>query len=103
MIEYQQDLPPGWTEKTRQRVEAHVRAELSAIADADDDPDTNADDVDIITTQLDDGGLRIKGFLDAEPDAPYLMPDYDAWAGVDPELFACEVAAAQHDEERTRG
>lgn len=103
MIEYWRDLPADASAEAIAAEEEHVRAQVAAIADADDDPSTRAEDVDLVTVRLDDGRLRIKGFLDAEPDAPYLMPDYDAWAGVDPELFACEVAAAQHDEERTRG
>jgi hypothetical protein len=67
---------------------AHVIAHLSAVADADDDPDTNADDVRtwVIEHPDDPSLVRIVGELDAEPDAPYLKPDHDPWAGVDPEL-----------------
>jgi len=84
---------------------AHVIAHLSAVADADDDPETNADDVQVWTERHPDGPtqLRIVGELDAEPDAPYLRPGYDPLAGVDPELYAAEVAAALRDEEVLRG
>lgn len=59
---------------------AHIRAHLSAVADADDDPDTNADDVTITVTDHVDGDpalVSIVGELDMEPDAPYLRPGYD--------------------------
>ena len=103
MIEYAQDLAPGWTDEQANLVEAHVRAELSAVADADDDPETNADDVDVIRTRVPDGALRITGYLDATPTAAYLEPGYDPLAGVDPALYAAEVTAAQRDEEVLRG
>lgn len=57
-------------------MEAHVRAHLSAVADADDDPTTRAGEVRI--SREDSGpGVRVTGELDAEPDAPYLRPGYD--------------------------
>ena len=84
---------------------AHVIAHLSAVASADDDPETNADDVQVWTERHPDDPslLRIVGELDAEPDAPYLKPDFDPLAQVDPDLYAAEVAAALHDEEALRG
>lgn len=54
--------------------EAHVRAHLSAIADADDDPETNADDVVVSVVELVDG-FYVHGSLNAEPQADYLRGD----------------------------
>lgn len=84
---------------------AHVVAYLAARADADDDPQTHADDVDVWTERHPDdpGLLRIVGESDAEPDAPYLRPGFDPLAGVDPALYEAEVAAALRDEEVLRG
>lgn len=53
----------------------HVRAHLSSVADADDDPDTHADDVLIRLEDKEDGVLVI-GYLNQEPQALYLSPDY---------------------------
>lgn len=55
----------------------HVRAHLSSIADADDDPTTNADDVSVTVYTLDDGHYYVYGSLDAEANAPYLKEGYD--------------------------
>lgn len=68
----------------------HVVAHLSAVASADDDPETSAEDVrvTVVAHPNDPTMLRIVGQLDAEPDAPYLKPDYDPFEGVDPELRA---------------
>lgn len=54
----------------------HVKAHLSSVANADDDPETNADDVVIVVHELQDG-FYIHGSLNAEPNAPYLKSDYD--------------------------
>lgn len=83
----------------------HVIAHLSAVADADDDPGTNAGDVQVWTERHPDdpGLLRIVGEIDAEPNAPYLDPEFDPWGGVDHDLFAAEIAAVQRDQERTDG
>lgn len=80
---------------------AHVIAHLSAVASPDDDPESNADDVQVWTERHPDdpGLLRIVGELAAEPDAAYLRDGFDPLAGVDPELYAAEVAAALRDEE----
>jgi hypothetical protein len=77
MITYSRDLEPGYTDDQRAETEEHVRAHLSSIAAEDDDPETNADDVQVEEVRTDNGGLRITGTLDAEPDAPYLREDYD--------------------------
>jgi hypothetical protein len=92
-------LPPDTGDATIQAVVDHVRAELSAMADADDDPDTNASDVQIRVHALDAGALDgttgqvyedacvlVIGELDMEPDAPYLKPGYDPYADVVGEL-----------------
>lgn len=102
MITYTHDVP-----KTRTALEngtEHVRAHLSAVADADDDPDTNANDVVIeLQSHPEDAGMvRIVGTLDAEPVAPYLDPDFDPWAGLDHDEFAAAIDAAQADEEEVR-
>jgi hypothetical protein len=57
-------------------VEEHVRAHLSSVADANDNPATYADQVRISRENEDDGVLVI-GELDAELDARYLSPDFD--------------------------
>jgi hypothetical protein len=92
-------LPPDAEDATIQAVVDHVRAELSAMADADDDPETNAGDVDIRVHALDAGArdgttgqvyedacILVIGELDMDPDAPYLKPGYDPYAGVAEEL-----------------
>lgn len=88
MIEYQRDVPADSSSEVIEAEKAHVRDHLAAIAAADDDPTTYADQVRVWMAHhpTDPGQLRIEGALDAEPDAPYLKPDYDPWAGVDPEL-----------------
>jgi hypothetical protein len=57
-------------------VEEHVRAHLSSVADANDNPTTHAERVRIQHKNKDDG-VQIIGELDAEPDAPYLRPGFD--------------------------
>ena len=103
-MRYVRDVPRG-DAAALEAERAHVIAHLSAVADADDDPETNADDVRIdVTAHPDDPAqLRIVGELDAEPNAPYLHPGHDPLAGVDPDLYAAEVAAAVRDEEVLRG
>lgn len=88
MIEYQRDIPADSSDAVIEAEKAHVRDHLAAIADADDDPSTHAEDVRVwVARHPEDAGLlRIEGALDAEPDAPYLKDDFDPWAGVDPEL-----------------
>lgn len=74
--------------------EEHVRAHLSAVADADDDPGTRAGDVHI-EHRRGQGGWLIVGHLDATPDAPYLAAGHDPFAGVDPALLR-EVLGGAH-------
>lgn len=97
-MQYVRDVPrddPAALEAER----AHVVAHLSAVAADDDDPDTHADDVrvQVVDHPDDEEQLRIVGTLDAEPVAPYLADDYDPWAGVDHDLFAEAIAAAEVD------
>jgi hypothetical protein len=103
-MDYVQDVPRADPEAI-ELIKAHVVAYLSAVASEDDDPETNADDVRVwVMDHPDDPALvRVKGTLDAEPDAPYLRPDFDPLAGVDPGLYASEVEAAVRDEEVLRG
>ena len=104
-MRYVRDVPrddPAALEAER----AHVVAHLSAVADADDDPETNADDVRVQVIDHPEHAdlLRIVGELDAEPNAPYLKPEYDPWAGVDHDLFAqCIDAAIADEQEVSRG
>lgn len=103
MITYTYDVPIDAASVAAGR--EHVVAHLSAVASADDDPATNADDVVVqVGPHPEQKGMaRIVGTLDAEPAAPYLDGDHDPLTGVDPDLFAAEVAAAQRDEEVLRG
>ena len=103
-MRYVSDVPRS-DEAALEAERAHVIAHLSAVAAEDDDPDTNADDVQVWVSEHPDnpGLLRIVGELDAEPNADYLRGDYDPYAGVDPALFAAEVEAAQRAEAATRG
>ena len=86
-MRYVRDVPAG-DQDAIDGERAHVIAHLSAVASADDDPETNADDVRVwIERHPDDPAqVRIVGELDAEPVAPYLRPDFDPWANVDPAL-----------------
>lgn len=70
------DAPVGGLEVT----EAHVRAHLSATADAGDDPSTWAGAVRLEHIEH-DGGVLVIGRLDLEPSAPYLAEGYDPEAG----------------------
>ena len=84
---YTRDLPEDADQSTVDEVIAHVRAHLSAVASADDDPETNADDV-TVRTEHREGRIVIIGELDAEPDAPYLKPGYDPYEDVPDKLRA---------------
>lgn len=67
--------------------EAHVRAHLSSVADAGDNPGTHADAVRVLVRPVDNGVLVV-GSLDANPTAPYLAEGYDPYDGVPDELRA---------------
>ena len=88
-MRYTRDAPRGDHDAIAAE-RAHVIAHLSAVADADDDPDTRAEDVAtwVVTHHSDPDLVVIVGELDAEPDAPYLKDGYDPFAGVDPALIA---------------
>ena len=73
---YTRDLPEDADQAAVDEATAHVRAHLSAVASADDNPDTSADDV-LVRTEPRAGRLFIIGELNAEPDAPYLRPGFD--------------------------
>lgn len=53
----------------------HVRAHLSSIATAGDNPTTYTDDV-AIDLREQDGGMLVIGQLDQPPMADYLMPGW---------------------------
>lgn len=76
MLVYERFVPRGESELAMINTVDHVRAHLSSIADADDDPETNIDDVTIEYVES-DAGTMVVGSLDMEPDAPYLKPDFD--------------------------
>ncbi|SDG94826.1 hypothetical protein [Klenkia brasiliensis] len=103
-MRYVRDVPAD-DESALQAEREHVVAHLSAVAAADDDPETNADDVRVWVQRHpeDPALLRVVGELDADPDAPYLRDDFDPWAGVDHDLFAEQIAAAEADLEVLRG
>lgn len=86
-MRYVRDVPAD-DQQALDAERAHVIAHLSAVASADDDPETNATDVRVwVEHHPERADLeRIVGELDGEPDAPYLKPGFDPWAGVDPEL-----------------
>ncbi|MFC6090885.1 hypothetical protein [Saccharothrix lopnurensis] len=85
-MRYTRDLPEDSSEDAITAAVEHVRAHLSAVAAADDDPETNADDV-RVRVERQQGRIWVLGELDAEPDAPYLAADFDAFAGVPAELL----------------
>lgn len=98
MIPYARELPVDADDELIESTKQHVRAEMSARAAADDDPETNADDVEVTVERLADK-VRVVGTLDAEPDAPYLQPGFDAFAGVPLEL----LEHVRDDDEPGRG
>jgi hypothetical protein len=84
-------------------VAAHVTAELSSRASANDDPDEFADRTSLEVRIVGEDGkllaphealnqratqLVVSGALDAEPDAPYLKGDYDPYDDVPEHLRA---------------
>lgn len=86
-MEYTRDLPEDATQDQIDGTLKHVRDHLASIADSDDDPTTRSEDVEIRVERV-DGKIRIIGYLDAEPDAPYLKGDYDPYEGVPQGLLA---------------
>lgn len=104
-LEYQRDVPADSSDDVIEAEKAHVRDHLASIADVDDDPTTHAADVRVWLARhpSDAALLRIEGALEAERVVAYDSPDFDPLAGVDPDLYAAEVAAAQRDEEKLRG
>ena len=63
-------------QETAGDVAAHVRAHLSSVATADDDPDRYAAEVYIVVA-VDGDGVRVTGSLDREPGAAYMLPEFD--------------------------
>lgn len=85
-MEYTRDLPEDATQDQVDGTLKHVRDHLASIADSDDDPTTRSEDVEVRVERV-DGKIRITGYLDAEPDAPYLKDDYDPYEDVESELL----------------
>jgi hypothetical protein len=76
-MRYRRDVPIDDRTGIDATVE-HIRAHLSATADADDDPTTHAARVEIsMVAHPDPTLISIIGELAATPDAPYLRPGYD--------------------------
>lgn len=85
-MEYTRDLPEDATQDQVDGTLKHVRDHLASIADSDDDPTTRSEDVEVRVERV-DGKIRITGYLDAEPDAPYLKEGYDPYEDVESELL----------------
>jgi len=92
------------SDETLDATKAHVRDHLASIADSDDDPTTHAEDVNVYAVRNPDTGeVVVHGTLDAEPQAPYLRPDYDpdaeerpswvAWTPADDDAKLDEIDA----------
>jgi hypothetical protein len=77
MIRYSCWSPPESVDE----VESHVRAHVSSVASAGDDPQVYADVVTIQripdTNLWGEDGVLVLGVLDADPIARYLMPGWD--------------------------
>jgi len=88
VIGYQREAPAGDDAAIAATVR-HVREHLAAVADADDDPATRAEDVSVWLTRHPDDPQRVivRGQLDADPQAAYLTPGYEPLADLDPELL----------------
>ena len=74
-MEYERFVAREAVESGLEATIEHVKAHLSSIADEDDDPDTYGEQVRVRVDDV-EGGVMVTGYLDAEPVAPYLMPDY---------------------------
>lgn len=55
--------------------EHHVRQHISSIASPSDDPSEFYDAVEIETSEIDGGGIRVYGQLDRDPACDYAVPD----------------------------
>jgi hypothetical protein len=89
MTGYLRDIPRDSPDEVYARTKEHVRDSLAAIADADDDPSTRRDDVEVWLEQHpDDPALvRVVGRIDAPARAPYLAADYEPFADVNDDLL----------------
>jgi hypothetical protein len=86
VIEYVRDISVAATLKDKEETIKHVRDHVAAVADADDDPTTRAEDVEV-RLEAEGAIIHVRGFLDAEPDAPYLKEGFEPFKNVDPELL----------------
>lgn len=82
MVEYYQFVPDSEEDKMHE-IQRHVVKHLASVISPDDDPE-HAPDVEV-TLSLERGiresdgahGYYVYGRVDAEPNAPYLRPDFD--------------------------
>lgn len=88
-LEYQRDIPVSASREVIEATKQHVRDHLAAVASFDDDPSTYSDDVRLWVARHPDNPelLRVEGYLNAEPDAPYLRDTYDPLASIDEQLL----------------
>jgi hypothetical protein len=75
-VRYSRDIPVNSPPDVVVATEEHVRAHLSSVATADDDPDTMADTVTVQYIRTGDT-IRITGTLLAPPVAPYLRDGFN--------------------------
>lgn len=92
-MDYQREAPAA-DQAAIDATRRHVRDYLAAAADADDDPQTRAEDVDVwvIEKEGHPDTVIVRGTLDAEPVADYLQPGYDPLAGVPQDLLTAPGA-----------
>lgn len=89
-LNYQRDIPADADDEVIEQTKRHVRDQVAMMADLDDDPLTHGEDVRVWLSRHPDDPtmLRVEGHLDdAEIQAPYLLPDYNPFAGIDPHLL----------------
>jgi hypothetical protein len=94
MMEYTRDIHVNASYEDKEATIQHVRDHLAAIADSDDDPTTRREDVEVELV-ADGDVLHVRGFLDAEPDAPYLKEDFEPFKNVNPELMKAGIPDGQ--------
>lgn len=99
-LEYQRDIPADSEDEVIEQTKTHVRDQLAMMADLDDDPLTHREDVRVwLSRHPDDPRLiRVEGHLeDGAVEAPYLLPDYDPFAGISPALLEAGMPDTTED------
>lgn len=74
---YTRDLAAGRTSEALRETIRHVEDHLQAVIDRRDKPDGRRHRINITVRLDDDGGTRVTGSIEAEPDAPYLDAGYN--------------------------